>query len=265
MNPVRLARSTRPGSGNQMGSGPFATLRVTTFLSRSPTSPLPCFPASPPSRRRRIELRVLRVEPRLVVVRILERECGFGHLERAERVHHDGQLFGVFGPDARLGPAGMRAMGNAVRVVRDAPELNPLPAHEFARGVVEHFVRIDVAVVVWSRHRLRVEVVGPGAEAAHHEPVALKRLVDRRRLVHPSHDGLEVHDVERPGIEVPVPTYHVEWMMIENDLMEPIVLPPQNAEGSPLIVGAELCRPADIALAVRSALDQLAKLVAVAL
>src|SRR3954451_16776658 len=133
MNPVRLARSTRPGAGNQMGSGPFATLRVTTFLSRSPTSPLPCFPASPPSGRRRIELRVLRVEPRLVVVRILERECGFGHRERAERVNTVGQLFAVFGPDARFCPAGMRAMVKPVRMLRDATGLDPLPPYEFGR------------------------------------------------------------------------------------------------------------------------------------
>src|SRR5215218_5781175 len=214
MNAVRLARSTRPGSGNQMGSGPFATLRVTTFLSRSPTYPHTRFPAYPPSRCRRIELRVLRIEPRLVVLRVFNGEGRLGHLERAESVHHDRQLLGVFGPDARLGPTGVGAMGNAVGMMGDAPELDALPTHELARRVVEHFVRVHVAVIVWSRHCLRVEVVRSGAEAADHEPIALECLVDRRRLVHPSYDRLEVVDVESPGIEVPVPAHHVERMMI---------------------------------------------------
>src|SRR5688500_16834626 len=102
-----------------------------------------------------------------------------------------------------------------------------------------------------------MEVVGPGTEAADHESVALEGLMYRRRLVHSSHDGLEVVDVEGPGIEVPVPAYNVERMMVQDDLVEPIVLLDQNPEVPPFVVGPKLGGAADVALAVGRPLDQL--------
>ena len=156
-------------------------------------------------------------------------------------------------------------MGNAVRMVGDAPELDPLPAHELARGVVEHLVGIHVAVVVRRRHGLGVEIVRSGAEAAHHEPVALKGLVHWRRLVDAPDDRLEVVDVEGPRIEVSVPAHHVEGVVVEDDLVEAVVLLHQNRKVSPLVVDSEQARPADVALAVGRALDELAELVAVPL
>src|SRR5437588_12531005 len=107
----------------------------------------------------------------------------------------------------------MRSVRNPVRMMRDAPELDSLSAHELARGIVEHFVRIDVAVVVRSGHCLRIKVIRTRTERADDETVALERLMHGRWLVHAAHDGLEVVDVERPRIEVPVPADDVERMM----------------------------------------------------
>ena len=109
----------------------------------------------------------------------------------------------------------MRAVRDAVGMQRDRAELDPLPAHELARGVVEHLVRVDVAVVVRRGHRLGMEIVRPRAERADDEAVALEGLVHRRRLVHAPDDRLEVVDVERPGIELAVPPDDVERMVIE--------------------------------------------------
>src|SRR6185503_21015722 len=104
----------------------------------------------------------------------------------------------------------MRAVRNAVRMMRDAAELDALATHELAPGVVEHFVRIDVAVVIWRRYGFRIEVVWSRAERADDEAVALEGLVHRRRLMHAPDDRLEVVDVERPGIEVAIPPHDVE-------------------------------------------------------
>ncbi len=48
--------------------------------------------------------------------------------------------------------------------------------------------------------------------------------MDRGRLVVASDYRLEIPYVERPGIEVAVPTHDVEWMVIEHEFVEGIVL-----------------------------------------
>src|SRR5678816_4150393 len=100
----------------------------------------------------------------------------------------------------------MRSMWNAVRVIRDGAELDSLAAHELTRRVIEHFVRVHVRVVVRSRHGVGIEVVWPRAERADDESVSFERLVHRRRLVNAADDRLEVADVERPRVEVAIPS-----------------------------------------------------------
>src|SRR3954468_2191696 len=84
-------------------------------------------------------------------------------------------------------------------------------------------------------------------------------------LVHASNDRLEVVDVERPRIEVTIPANDVERMMIENELVEPIVLLHEETEVAHLVVRLELDWPANVALRVRRALLQLTELIAVPL
>src|SRR2546422_1036776 len=83
-------------------------------------------------------------------------------------------------------------------------------------------------------------------------------------LVVLAHDRLEVLDVEGPGIEHPVPADHVEGVVVQGVLVEPVVLLDQDAELALLIVGLELHRPAKVPLAVGRALEHLAVFVAVA-
>src|SRR5690606_14060933 len=162
--------------------------------------------------------RVLCLNPGLVVRRILDRHRLTSNHERAERIHHYRKLVGFLLSDAGFCATRVRAVRNAVRVVRNAAELDVLPAHEFIGRVEEHFVRIHIAVVVRCRYCFRVEVVRPRAERADNEVVALEGLVYRRWLVHASDDGLEVVDVERPRVEVSVPAHDVEWMVIQYHL-----------------------------------------------
>ena len=44
----------------------------------------------------------------------------------------------------------------------------------------------------------------------------LKSLVCRRRLVDASSDRLEVFDVENPWVKIPVPTDHIEGVVIQD-------------------------------------------------
>src|SRR3954465_6372010 len=81
------------------------------------------------SGRRRIEAGVLILDPALLIPRILDRQRLLGNMKRTERIHHHGQLVRALGADRRLGATRMRPMWNAVRMVRDAPEFDALPAH----------------------------------------------------------------------------------------------------------------------------------------
>ncbi len=186
------------------------------------------------------------------------------NLERTEAVHHHRQLVGVLGANARLGAARVRTVRNAVGMMGDAPEFNSLPAHELARRVVQHLVRIHVAVIVRCRNRLGVKIVRPRTERADDEAIALKSLMHRRRLVNPANDRLEIPDVERPRVEVSIPSNDVEWVVIENDLVDPVILLDVQREIAFFVVRGELHRPTDVALGVRGTLHELTKIVSVA-
>ncbi len=149
-------------------------------------------------------------------------------------------------------------------MVCDAAVLDAFATHELAAGVVEHFIRVDVAVVVGSRHRLRVKIVGTRTKGTDDEAVALEGLVNRGRLMHPADNGLEVLDVEGPGIEHAVPAHHIAGMMVEDVFVEPVVLLDHHPELAALVVGLELPRPTEVALAVGRPLHNLAVLVAIA-
>src|SRR5688572_16221995 len=95
---------TRSALGFQMGSLTRPGARASAYASASGW----------------VELRVLRVQPRLVVVRILEGERRFRHLEWTERIHHHRQLLGVLRPDARFGAARVRTMRYPIWMMGDA-------------------------------------------------------------------------------------------------------------------------------------------------
>src|SRR5687767_11088563 len=167
---------------------------------------------------------MLHVQPRLVIGGILDGLRSFRDLQWAETVHHHRELVRVFRSDARFGTARMRTMRNAVRMMRDASELDSFPAHELARRVVQDFVGVDIAVIVWSGDRFRMKIVRPRTERADDESVALECLVYRRRLMDAADDRLEVHDVECPWIEISIPADHIERMVVQHQLIDSVVL-----------------------------------------
>jgi len=95
--------------------------------------------------------------------------------------------------------------------------------------------------------------------------VRLEHLVHRRRLVHPPRDGLEVADVEGVGVEAAVPAHDVE-RVLRDDVHRPGQ--PRGAVAAVLDVDLDVGlvdrlrhgRAAQVALAVRRVLEQLAEL-----
>src|SRR5205814_10150734 len=92
---------------------------------------------------------------------------------------------------ARVGP-----VRDAGGMERERGKLHAAAAHEVTGHVVDDLVAVDVRMVVGRRDRERVVVELAGYERADDEVPGLERLVDRRRLVDPAGDRLEVRDVE---------------------------------------------------------------------
>ena len=88
--------------------------------------------------------------------------------------------------------------------------------------------------------------------------------MDRRRLVDPPGDGLEILDVEDPRIQEAVPAHHVERMEVEVVGRQLIARLDAHLELPALHVRLEPLRTADVALAVGRVLEQLPVLVPVA-
>jgi hypothetical protein len=76
--------------------------------------------------------------------------------------------------------------------------------------VIDHLLGVEVRVVVRNRHCQRIEVELPRTKGADDEVPPLKGLVRGRRHMDPARDRLEVVDVERPRVDVPVPADRVE-------------------------------------------------------
>src|SRR5215207_5569930 len=107
-------QSARTCSANGSGGG------------RSPSKYLRGAPPEVTSARRRVERGVLRIDPASVVRGILDVERLLRDFERSEGVHHHRELVGRFRADRRLGAPRMRSMRDAIRMVRDRTELDPL-------------------------------------------------------------------------------------------------------------------------------------------
>src|SRR5262245_42082143 len=89
--------------------------------------------------------------------------------------------------------------------------------------------------------------------------------MDRWWLVDSTDDRLEIVDAENPRIEVAIPADDVEWMVVEDQLVDRVVLLHKEPEVAFLVVRPELAGTPDVALAERGALEKLTELVAIPL
>ena len=203
--------------------------------------------------------------PRLIIIRIFDFQGLLGQHQRPKRVDHHGQLIGFGLADAFFHGAGMRAVGDATGVEGNLSALHAFAAHEVTVYIVQHFIGVDVAVVVWRGYRLRVVVIQPWAEAAKHKVVGFEGLVYRRWLVQSSGDGFEVMDGKTPREMVAVPAHEIERVRAVRIGVHPSIFFYHHVEIALLIVCLQVARQFHVALAEGSVFHQLAVLVPVPL
>src|SRR5439155_22891359 len=107
----------------------------------------------------------------------------------------------------------MRTVRNSARMKRDRRRLDSLARSEIAAHVKQNLVCLDVVVHPRNFHRLGMGIEQTRCEGADNIAANLKRLMNRRRLVHCPGDWLEILSVEREWINVAVPAHDIEWMM----------------------------------------------------
>lgn len=202
--------------------------------------------------------------PGVIIFRVFDAGSVFGHQQRAESVHHDGQFAGFFGADAFFHRAGVRAVRDAAGVQRDHAALHVFAAHEVAVHVIEHLIGVNVGVVVGCGNRERVVVVHARHEGADHKVVPVEGLVYRRRHVQATRDRLEIVDAEREGIHETVPAHHVERMIEVVVGVNVVLLFNVKQEIAALVISLQISGFANVALTERRMFHQLAVVVAVA-
>ena len=148
---------------------------------------------------------------------------------------------------------------------RNKTLLDVVAAHEVSVDVVQDLVGVNVGVVVGGRNRLGVVVVHAGREGADHEVVSLKGLVHGRRLVDAAGNGLKVPRIKGVGVVVAVPSDHVKGVRGIDHVVDEALLFYLDGEFTQSVGGRQVGRAAQVALAEGRMLEELAKLVAVAL
>src|SRR5438552_9792056 len=146
----------------------------------------------------------------LIIIR-LSRRC---QLQWIERIHHHRQLLRAIDTQALFNGTWMWPVRNASRVQREGGAFDAATAAEVAVDVVEHFVAVDVAVVVGDGDRQRVVVELAWYEGADDEVWSLEGLMHRWWLMDAARDRLEVGNIEDPGVLVAVPADDVAGVVV---------------------------------------------------
>ncbi len=186
-----------------------------------------------------------------------------GQLERPECIDHDGQLVGFPGADALLHRSGMGAVWDTAGVQGDHPFLYMFTAHKVAIDVVEHFIAVDIAVIIGRRDSQRMVIEQSRHKRANDEVAAGEGLVYGGRLMDPAGNGFKIVNGERIGVHVPVPAYQVEGVVEIIIGIDLVLLFDVKEELAMFIMGLQQVRFADIAFAEGRMLGQLPEFIAV--
>src|SRR5947207_15990051 len=107
----------------------------------------------------------------------------------------------------------MRAVRDAARMQRDRAALNTAARSEISAHIKQDLIRLHVVVHPRNFHGLRMGIEEARCECANDVTTNLKRLMNRRRLMHRAGDRLEILGVERERIEITIPADRIEGMM----------------------------------------------------
>src|SRR5579884_444156 len=154
------------------------------------------------------------LKPTIRILFIIIRLSRRSQLQRVERIHHYRQLLRSINAQALLNCTWMWSVCNTSWVQCEGGAFDAATAAEVAVDVVEHFVAVDVAVVVRDGDRQRVVVELAWHKRADDEVGSLERLMHGWWLMDTTRDRLEVGDVEDPGVLAAVPANDVAGMVV---------------------------------------------------
>src|SRR5262245_4318786 len=130
-----------------------------------------------------------------------------------ESIYHYRQLFRFFGANTLFHRTGVWAVRNTTGMQCDHTTRYILTAHEIAIHIIQHFITVDVAVVVRRRYCLRMVIEQTRTERTHHIVITLKGLVYGRRLVYTAGNRLKIVNAESKRITITVPPYNIKRMV----------------------------------------------------
>ena len=138
--------------------------------------------------------------------------------------------------------------------------LDTTPRLVVALNVIEHFVGVEVGMVVRHNDRLRMEVKRSWAELADDEVVRLECLMRRWRHVVLGHDWAEVVDVEAVRVVAAVPAHNVKRVVAVHVRVHLVAALDAHLELALHVEGHRQLGQAQVAFAVGRVLKELRRL-----
>src|SRR2546421_2620944 len=135
-------------------------------------------------------------------------------------IYHHGQFIGLFGTNAFFHCTWMGTMRYACRVQGDHSPGHVFATHEISIYVIQHFVTINIAVVVRGGYSLRMIVEQPWTKRTNNKIICFESQVNGRRLVYTACDGFKIMDGEGKRITTAVPPNDVKRMIAIMDIIQ---------------------------------------------
>lgn len=209
-----------------------------------------------------VALREVIALPTVGVRGIVDHQRGLRGEERPEGIAHHCEFVGEGCTERFLDRTRVRAVRDSLRVRSERALLDSLAGLVITLDVVEHFIGVEVAVVVRNGDRVRVPIKHARAEGTDHEVVRFEGLMNRRRHVELARDRGKVVDVEDVGVITTVPSHEIERVVGVDVGVHAVAGLDPHLELAFLIEGeGEFWEP-QIALAVGRVLQELAGLLA---
>src|SRR5690554_2483063 len=136
-------------------------------------------------------------------------------------------------------------------------------AHEITIYIIQHFIGVDIAVVVRCWNRIRMVIIQTWNKRANHKRTGFKGLMDWRWLMDSSCNRLEIVNRKCIRIVKSIISNYIKRMCGINHIKDFVLLTYFYQEITLFVMGFYFFRTADIALTKRRMLQQLSKPIAV--
>ena len=183
----------------------------------------------------------------------------FGGEKGPEGVAHHRQFAGVGGIEGFFHGARMGAMRDALGMAVRELHFDALSCFVVTGHVVEHFVGVQIGVVVWNLDGFLMEVQRAGAEGANHKVVGFSKLVGRGHVVL-AHDWTEVIDIEGVRVVTPIPPHDIQRVVVVDVFVDAVSGLDDALQNSRTRQKSRRFRTAQVTFAIRHAFEELAGL-----